>query len=129
MRARSLLVLIVPLALALGALLGARATAQTAGPRWEYRIEAWSADDTTAVLRALTRNELSSVEDMAQTLERGMELVDDARVQALVQTRLEERLTKLGAEGWEVFLISDSRTVVSGVLLPAPRVYAKRRAS
>ena len=125
MRARSLLVLVVPLALALGVLVGARATAQSAGPRWEYRIEAWTVDDTTTLLRALTKNELSSVEDMAQNLERGMELVEDARVQTLVQARLEERLAKLGAEGWEVFLVTDSRAIVSGVVLPAPRVYAK----
>lgn len=121
---------LVPLALILGVWLGGgpEARAQSSA-RWEYRTVPWTIDDTTWMLRELTGDELSSAEAMAQALERGTEPVDDPRVQALVQRRLEERLAALGAEGWEVFWISEARAVVGGVLLPAPRLLAKRRAS
>lgn len=122
---------LVPVALILGLWLGAgpAARAQSAGGRWEYKTVPWSLEDTTLLLRALTGDELSSVEDMAHTLERGNEPVDDPRLHALVQARLEERLQALGQEGWEVFWISESRAVVAGVLLPAPKLFAKRRGS
>jgi hypothetical protein len=128
-RSLSLPLLLVPLALFFGVWLGgAPAQGQSASPKWEYRTEAWTIDDMTAVLRTLTGDELASLDDMAHSLARGTELVDDARVQEEVQRRMQERMAKLGAEGWEVFWISDSRAVIGGVLLPAPRVTAKRRA-
>lgn len=123
---------LVPVALILGLWLGhgPAARAQSSGqPRWEYKAVPWTLEDTTLVLRALTGDELSSVEDMAHSLERGSEPVDDPRVQTIVQGRLEERLQALGAEGWEVFWITETRSVVGGVLLPAPRVFARRRAA
>lgn len=121
---------LVPLALILGVWLGGGPAARAqSSARWEYRTVPWTIDDTTWMLRELTGDELSSAEAMAQALERGTEPVDDPRVQALVQRRLEERLAALGAEGWEVFWISEARAVVGGVLLPAPRLLAKRRAS
>ncbi|MCO5166069.1 MAG: hypothetical protein M9894_06840 [Planctomycetes bacterium] len=130
-RARPLALLLVPLALVLGAWLGASPAARGQGderPRWEYRVEPWTADDTTAVLRALTGRQLASVEEMAHALERGNEPVDDPAVQALVDARLQERLAALGAEGWEVFWVNDRRSVVAGVLFPAPQLLARRRA-
>lgn len=127
---RSLPLLLVPSALIIGLWLGAGTAAQgqSAGPTWEYRTEPWTLEDTTAVLRALTGDELSSVPDMAHSLSRGTELVDDPRVQAEVHRRMEQRLAKLGAEGWEVFWFSEARVVIDGLILPAPRVVAKRRA-
>lgn len=121
---------LVPVALLLGLWLGAgpAARAQSSAARWEYKTVAWTLDDTTHVLRELTGDQLSSTEAMAQALERGSEPVDDPRVQAIVQARLEERLQALGVEGWEVFWISDARAVVGGVLLPSPGLVAKRRA-
>lgn len=128
-RSSSLPLLLVPSALIVGLWLGGGAAqGQSASPTWEYRTEPWTPEDTTAVLRAVTGDELASTEDMAHSLSRGTELVDDPRVQAEVQRRLQERLQELGAAGWEVFWLSESRAVVSGVLLPAPRVFAKRRA-
>lgn len=129
MRSQVALVL-VPVALIVGLWLGAGPAARAQGAaRWEYRSVPWTLDDTTHVLRELTGDELSSVQDMAQSLERGSEPVDDPQVQAIVQARLEERLQALGAEGWEVFWISERRSVIGGVLLPAPGVFARRPAS
>lgn len=121
---------LVPLALLVGAWLGAgpAARAQAGAARWEYKTVPWTLEDTTLVLREVTGDELSSVDDMAQALERGSEPVDDPRVQAIVQVHLERKLATLGEAGWEVFWVSDARSVVGGVLLPAPRLVAKRRA-
>src|SRR5688500_12053382 len=103
-RSLSLPLLLVPSALILGLWLGGSAAqGQSAGPRWEYRTEPWTDADTAAVLRGITGDELSSVADMAHSISRGTELVDDPRVQEHVQRRLQDRLEKLGAEGWEVF--------------------------
>ncbi|MBX3468164.1 MAG: hypothetical protein KF878_14930 [Planctomycetes bacterium] len=132
---RLLSLLLVPTALVAGLWLGSAPAARGQGepggappPRWEYRLEPWTSDDTTALLRTLTGRQLASIEEMAHALERGNEPVDDPAVQALVDARLEARLAALGADGWEVFWVNDRRAVVAGVLLPAPQVLARRRA-
>jgi hypothetical protein len=133
MAARSLpapaTVLATALALVGAAWLGRAQGAPPPTPaKLEYRVVPWTIDDTTAVLRELTNDRLASVDDMAHSVARGTEPVDDPRVQAAVQRRLEARLAELGADGWDVFWVGDARAVVSGVLFPAPRLLAKRPA-
>lgn len=96
--------------------------------RWEYRIVSWTLDDTRAVLQAATGLELASIEEMAHALEReSLEPLSDARVQGEVDRRLEARLSEVGREGWELVWVAEQPAVVTGVLLPAPRVYLRRR--
>lgn len=96
--------------------------------KWEYQVIVWKHEDTEALLREATGQALASIEDMAHALERGSEPLDDPRVQAIVDRVLEQKLDAAGQEGWEAFSIQPARSVVFGVLLPAPRVVLKRPA-
>lgn len=100
-----------------------------AGARFSYLTVSLTVDDTTKLLREATGLSLAGNEEMAHALERGNEPVDDPKVQAIVDRILQDKLAALGQEGWEAYEVVPHRQVVFGVLLPAPRVYLKRRAA
>ena len=123
-----LLALSVALALALLASARAQETPPaSASPRFAYLTVSLTADDTAKLLREATGLSLAGLEEMAHALERGNEPVDDPKVQAIVDRMMQDKVSALGQEGWEAFQVVPHRQVIFGVLLPAPRVFLKRR--
>jgi hypothetical protein len=121
------LVVVVSLCLGAGLLLAPQLRAQVP-PRVEHRILSWSIADTEAVLRQVTGKDLTTVSQMAHEVAReDVEPVTDARVQAAVDARLTTKLDAAGAEGWEAYFVEDTPTNIEGVLMPAPRVFLRRR--
>lgn len=121
--------LLAPVLLLAGLALVGRVPAHANPPiKWEHRLLVWKHEDTEALLREATGQALASIEEMAHMLERGNEPLDDPRVQAIVDRVLQQKLDAAGKEGWEAFQVLTTRSVVYGVLLPAPRVVLKRPA-
>lgn len=103
------------------------ALAQQARVRWEYKLLTWEAKDTEAVLREITGEELTSVEDMVTALANQLEPQNDTKLQRAVELRLAAHLGEQGDEGWEAFWVRESTVIVSGHVLPAPSVLLRRR--
>ncbi len=94
--------------------------------KWEYKLIAWTGEDTEAAMRLATGDQTSGVEDMATTLANDMAPINHPKLQAAVDARIQTRLQEVGAEGWELMWIRDTTTVNSGYVLPAPSLICKR---
>lgn len=131
LRRDQLPLLALSLVLALALLASARAQEGPAGPapKFAYLTVSLTADDTARLLREATGLSLAGLEEMAHALERGNEPVDDPRVQAIVDRLMQDKVSALGQEGWEAYQVVPHRQVIFGVLLPAPRVFLKRRSA
>jgi len=115
---------------AVGAVSGRRAQATPPPPLSviEYKLLAWERADMIAVLRKVTGDDVSSVREMVRKLGTGtIEPVDNPKLQRAVDARLQEKLAKVGVDGWEAFWIRKTTRVVQGHVLPAPAVLLKRR--
>jgi hypothetical protein len=95
--------------------------------RWDYKTEAWSGEDVLTTLRAASEDEMGSADDMLRALAEEIAPRDNPAVQRAVDARLGERLTALGAAGWELVWVREGTTVVSGYMLPAPTLVLKRQ--
>lgn len=129
LRRDQLPLLALSVVLAFAVLANARAQEPAPSPKYAYLTLAFTQDDTAKLLREATGLSLAGLEEMAHTLERGNEPVDDPKVQAIVDRIMQDKLAALGQEGWEAYEVVPFRQVVFGVLLPAPRVFLKRRSA
>lgn len=106
----------------------ARRTASAAPPGgWEYRLAVWSEEDTVAVLRQVTgATELADPVQLAQALERQGPLLDDPKVLAAVDARLQVKLDLLGREGWEAFWVREVIALAGGAPFRTVTIMLKR---
>lgn len=114
----------------LGWLADRRASAHPPPPpaKVEYSLLAWERADTLAVLRTVTGDDVAGPREMVRKLAAGtIEPVDNPKLQAAIDQRLQEKLIKVGAQGWEAFWVRNTTTVLEGHVLPAPAVLLKRR--
>ena len=96
--------------------------------RWEYLTEVWTNEDTEAALRAATGDGTSSVATMLGALAESSIPRQDPGLQRAVDGRLNERLARLGAEGWELVWVRDGTTIAANRYeLSAPSLILKRR--
>ncbi len=131
LRRDQLPLLALSLVLSLALLANARAQEAPSAPssKFAYLTVSLTADDTARLLREATGLSLAGLEEMAHALERGNEPVDDPKVQAIVDRIMQDKVSALGQEGWEAYQVVPHRQVIFGVLLPAPRVFLKRRSA
>lgn len=108
--------------------LGPARPASAAPPRgWEYQVVAWSEEDTGEVMRQVTgATELADPLQLARALERQGPLLDDPRVQAAVDARLQEKLRAAGAAGWELSWLREQTSLAGGAPFRTASLYFKR---
>ncbi len=100
----------------------------TSGVHWEYMTAPWTAEDTKAALRIATGDGSSGVGTMLGALAEESIPRQHPSMQRAVDTRIGERLVKLGADGWELVWIRDTTTVAEARYeLSAPSLILKRR--
>lgn len=88
----------------------------------------WDGADTLSALREVTGNEFGAPAEMLDRLsEGGLVPAADPALQAAIDRRLADRLSALGAEGWEAFWVREGETQLEGHLVPSPSVLLKRR--
>lgn len=98
--------------------------------RWEYLTQAWTGEDTELMLRAATGDGSSNVASMLGALAEVSIPRSHPGVQRAIDARLSERLTTLGADGWELVWIRDGTTIAADRYeLSAPTLILKRRSS
>ena len=117
--------------LAAGILAGALVFGQSdeAAPvaiKWDYKLVAWTGEDTEAAMRLATGDQTSGIEAMATALANDMAPINHPKLQAAVDAHLQAKLQEVGAEGWELTWVRDTTTVNSGYVLPAPSMICKR---
>jgi hypothetical protein len=97
---------------------------------WQYLTEAWTEEDTEAALRTATGDGTSSVATMLGALAESSIPRQHPGMQRAIDVRLNERLVKLGADGWELVWVRDGSTIAANRYeLSAPSLILKRRAS
>lgn len=94
--------------------------------KWDYKLVAWTEEDTEATMRLATGDQISGIEGMATTLADDMAPINHPKLQAAVDARIQAKLQEVGAEGWELTWVRDTTTVNSGYVLPAPSLICKR---